>query len=105
MDLFNNKNHPDYSTESNFVRKSRNKDVYNLFDRSFGIHHAGMLRADRNLTQKLFSLGLIKVGEKLLNYIKVEQQYLYSSLFLIYYTIVRTGKGILSFSIALVKLM
>jgi len=29
--------------------------------KGFGIHHAGMLRADRNLTEKLFSQGLIKV--------------------------------------------
>ena len=32
-----------------------------LFQAGFGIHHAGMLRSDRNLVEKLFSQGFIKV--------------------------------------------
>ena len=32
-----------------------------LFNAGFGIHHAGMLRTDRNLVEKLFSQGLVKV--------------------------------------------
>lgn len=43
------------------VIKSRNKDLVELFEFGMGIHHAGMLRADRALTEKLFSDGLLKV--------------------------------------------
>ena len=43
------------------VGKSRNKQLAELFNAGFGIHHAGMLRSDRNLVEKLFSQGLIKV--------------------------------------------
>jgi activating signal cointegrator complex subunit 3 len=43
------------------VKKSRNREVVELFDSGFGIHHAGMLRGDRTLTERLFAEGLIKV--------------------------------------------
>lgn len=32
-----------------------------LFDYGFGIHHAGMLRSDRNMTEKMFQEGALKV--------------------------------------------
>lgn len=41
--------------------KSRNKELVGLFDYGLGIHHAGMLRSDRGLTERLFSDGLLKV--------------------------------------------
>lgn len=41
--------------------KNRNKDMKELFASGFGCHHAGMLRLDRNLTEKLFLSGAIKV--------------------------------------------
>ena len=44
------------------VLKSRNKEVVDLFENGIGIHHAGMLRADRGLTERLFSDGLLKVS-------------------------------------------
>jgi hypothetical protein len=43
------------------VIKSRNKDLVQLFEFGMGIHHAGMLRSDRGLTERLFSDGLLKV--------------------------------------------
>ena len=43
------------------VLKSRNKQLRDLFMDGFSIHHAGMLRQDRNLVERLFSEGLIKV--------------------------------------------
>jgi superfamily II RNA helicase len=43
------------------VAVCRNREVSELFDHGFGIHHAGMLRADRSLTERNFSEGLIKV--------------------------------------------
>lgn len=41
--------------------KNRSKDMRDLFPFGFGVHHAGMLRSDRNLTEKLFLSGAIKV--------------------------------------------
>ena len=43
------------------VEKSRNKELRSLFSYGFGIHHAGMLRSDRSLTERLFSRGMLKV--------------------------------------------
>lgn len=43
------------------VEKSRNKDLRDVFEAGFGIHNAGMLRKDRNLTEKLFKEKNIKV--------------------------------------------
>lgn len=43
------------------VGKSKNRDLCALFDYGFGIHNAGMLRKDRNLSEKLFKDGNIKV--------------------------------------------
>lgn len=41
--------------------KNRNKDMKELFQYGFGVHHAGMLRTDRNVTEKMFLSGAIKV--------------------------------------------
>ena len=43
------------------VSKSRNKPLRDLFSDGFSVHHAGMLRQDRSLVERLFSDGLIKV--------------------------------------------
>ena len=43
------------------VNKSRNKQMKELFTDGFSIHHAGMLRQDRNLVEKYFAAGHIKV--------------------------------------------
>jgi activating signal cointegrator complex subunit 3 len=43
------------------ISKSRNQDVKRLFLAGFACHHAGMLRSDRNLVEKMFHQGLIKV--------------------------------------------
>eukprot|EP00397_Hematodinium_sp_SG-2012_P000336 GEMP01000336.1.p1 GENE.GEMP01000336.1~~GEMP01000336.1.p1 ORF type:complete len:2004 (+),score=418.53 GEMP01000336.1:621-6632(+) len=47
-----------YIKEAN---KSRSRQVTELFYKGYGMHHAGMLRSDRTLTEKLFSAGAIKV--------------------------------------------
>ncbi|CAN4100374.1 unnamed protein product [Withania somnifera] len=60
-ELFTNDEHPQYGFIKKEVFKSRNKEVVQLFEHGIGIHHAGMLRADRNLTERLFSQGLLKV--------------------------------------------
>jgi len=43
------------------VRASSNKQLRDLFADGFSIHHAGMLRSDRSMVERLFSDGLIKV--------------------------------------------
>uniref|UniRef100_H0X1H6 Activating signal cointegrator 1 complex subunit 3 n=1 Tax=Otolemur garnettii TaxID=30611 RepID=H0X1H6_OTOGA len=52
---------PDYGHAEKQVQRSRNKQVRELFPDGFSIHHAGMLRQDRNLVENLFSNGHIKV--------------------------------------------
>lgn len=41
--------------------KNRNKDLRELFVNGFGVHHAGLLRSDRNIVEKMFLSGAIKV--------------------------------------------
>jgi activating signal cointegrator complex subunit 3 len=53
--------HPHAELIRKDVSKSRNGQVKQLFEAGFGIHHAGMLRSDRNLVEKLFADGHIKV--------------------------------------------
>ncbi len=43
------------------VDNSRNKPLRDLFGDGFSVHHAGMLRQDRTLVERLFSEGFIKV--------------------------------------------
>lgn len=40
---------------------SRNKELRELFESGLGIHHAGMLRSDRNLSERMFEAGVLKV--------------------------------------------
>uniref|UniRef100_A0A2N9HEA5 Activating signal cointegrator 1 complex subunit 3 n=1 Tax=Fagus sylvatica TaxID=28930 RepID=A0A2N9HEA5_FAGSY len=71
LELFGNDKHPQLdllkagNLHASFplreVVKSRNKDLVELFEYGIGVHHAGMLRADRGLTERLFSDGLLKV--------------------------------------------
>lgn len=43
------------------VKKSRNREVSTHFYNGMGIHHAGMLRGDRKLSESMFADGAIKV--------------------------------------------
>ncbi|XP_062168571.1 DExH-box ATP-dependent RNA helicase DExH14 [Alnus glutinosa] len=61
LELFKNDTHPQFSLIKREVVKSRNKDLVELFEYGIGVHHAGMLRTDRGLTERLFSDGLLKV--------------------------------------------
>ncbi|CAK9255752.1 unnamed protein product [Sphagnum jensenii] len=54
-------NMPQYGMMKKEVSRSRNRELGELFESGFGVHHAGMLRSDRNLTERLFSEGLLKV--------------------------------------------
>ncbi|KAF0687130.1 Aste57867_21101 [Aphanomyces stellatus] len=48
-------------TLDGLLAKSRNKEVQEFAPNGCGIHHAGMLRSDRNLTEQLFENGQLKV--------------------------------------------
>jgi activating signal cointegrator complex subunit 3 len=50
-----------YKRYADRVKKSRNREVTNHFYNGMGIHHAGMLRGDRKLTESMFADGAIKV--------------------------------------------
>ncbi|KAJ8086483.1 putative steryl acetyl hydrolase mug81 [Marasmius tenuissimus] len=43
------------------IGQSRNREMKQLFDYGFGIHHAGMLRSDRNMMEQMFRSKAIKV--------------------------------------------
>ena len=53
--------HPRAALARRDVERSRNGELRGLFAAGLGVHHAGMLRADRNLMERLFSDGLINV--------------------------------------------
>ncbi|KAG7193183.1 uncharacterized protein KQ657_000940 [Scheffersomyces spartinae] len=60
--LFSCENSSKYSFYSKEMgHKNRNKDMRELFPSGFGIHNAGMLRSDRNLTERMFMDGALKV--------------------------------------------
>eukprot|EP00947_MAST-08B_sp_MAST-8B-sp1_P000678 g678.t1 len=61
LGVFSTADHKMHGLRARDVAKSRNHDVKDLYAAGFGIHHAGMLRADRNLTESLFGQGLVKV--------------------------------------------
>ncbi|GAB2270112.1 activating signal cointegrator 1 complex subunit [Dionaea muscipula] len=61
LEHFVNEEHPRFALIKKEVMKSRNKELVGLFDYGFGVHHAGMLRADRGLTERVFSEGILKV--------------------------------------------
>ncbi|KAI6105687.1 Sec63-domain-containing protein [Pisolithus sp. B1] len=53
--------HPQWAFHRRSIGDSRNKEMKQLFDHGFGIHHAGMLRSDRHLIETLFKARAIKV--------------------------------------------
>ena len=50
-----------YSKFADRAKKSRNRELTQHFYNGMGIHHAGMLRGDRKLTESMFAEGAIKV--------------------------------------------
>lgn len=61
IDDFSCQDLPNWQLLRRDVGSSRNREMRELFDHGFGIHHAGMLRADRNITERLFASKAIKV--------------------------------------------
>jgi replicative superfamily II helicase len=62
LEDFSCEEHPHWSFHRREISMSRNKELKQLFDSGFGIHHAGMLRSDRNLVERLFDAKTIKVS-------------------------------------------
>ena len=58
---FSCEDHPQWSFFRISIGESRNKEMKQLFDHGFGIHHAGMLRSDRNMMERMFEARAIKV--------------------------------------------
>ena len=61
IDDFSCQDHPQWSLYRRRIGESKNVEMKRLFDNGFGIHHAGMLRSDRTLTEELFQDRAIKV--------------------------------------------
>lgn len=60
-DLLDNTPHERYDQAYREMERSKGRELRELFKKGFGIHHAGMLRSDRNLMERMFGDGLIKV--------------------------------------------
>ena len=61
LEHFSCEDHPQFAYFRRDIGKSRNKEMKELFDLGFGIHHAGMLREDRNMMERMFEARAIKV--------------------------------------------
>ncbi|RKP04852.1 P-loop containing nucleoside triphosphate hydrolase protein [Thamnocephalis sphaerospora] len=61
LNIFTAEDHPKLSLAKRDISRSQNSELKELFEFGFGMHHAGMLRSDRNLVERMFADGLIKV--------------------------------------------
>jgi antiviral helicase SLH1 len=61
LEDFSCQDHPQWEPFRRSISESRNKEMKMLFDSGFGIHHAGMLRSDRNMMERMFEARAIKV--------------------------------------------
>ena len=62
LDDYSCEEHPQWPLFRRSIGESRNKEMKQLFDQGFGIHHAGMLRSDRNMMERMFEARAIKVS-------------------------------------------
>jgi hypothetical protein len=67
LEKFSCEDHQQWSIFRREIGQSRNKEMKQLFDSGFGIHHAGMLRSDRNMMERMFEARAIKVGMLITN--------------------------------------
>ena len=61
LESFSCRGHATFDALRKEASRARNKEIKELYDLGFGIHHAGLSRSDRNLTEKLFKEGVINV--------------------------------------------
>ncbi|KAI5291851.1 hypothetical protein KEM54_005287 [Ascosphaera aggregata] len=60
-DLFSSESHEGFEQALRDVKSSRGRELRELVPKGLGIHHAGMARADRNLIERMFFNGVLKV--------------------------------------------
>jgi len=60
-DLFDPTMHPRYTVATQDMKSSKQRELRELLPKGMGIHHAGMPRSDRNLMERLFAEGVLKV--------------------------------------------
>ncbi|KAH3916623.1 hypothetical protein HBI56_048130 [Parastagonospora nodorum] len=60
-DLFDPSEHPRYDNAVRDMKQSKGRELRELLGKGMGTHHAGMPRSDRNLIERLFGEGVIKV--------------------------------------------
>lgn len=61
VDLFDPQGHPYYEQAVRDMKQSKARELRDLLPKGLGIHHAGMTRSDRNLMERLFGEGVLKV--------------------------------------------
>ncbi|KAI9786247.1 MAG: hypothetical protein M1839_007658 [Geoglossum umbratile] len=59
--LLDSSDHPRYELAVKDMRTSKGRELREMFRKGFGTHHAGMPRSDRNLVERLFADGVLKV--------------------------------------------
>ena len=61
LDLLDPTMHPRYEAALASMKTSKAREIRDLLPKGLGIHHAGMPRSDRNLMERLFGEGVLKV--------------------------------------------
>ncbi|KAI9760134.1 MAG: hypothetical protein M4579_001854 [Chaenotheca gracillima] len=60
-DLFDPTQHEGYGAAMKDMKNTRGRELRELLPKGLGTHHAGMARSDRNLSERLFASGVLKV--------------------------------------------
>ncbi|KAH7340050.1 Sec63 Brl domain-containing protein [Pyrenochaeta sp. MPI-SDFR-AT-0127] len=60
-DLFDPTDHPRYELAVRDMKQSKGRELRELLGKGMGTHHAGMPRSDRNLIERLFGEGVLRV--------------------------------------------
>lgn len=60
-DLFDPSGHENYDAAVREMKNSRGRELRELLPKGMGTHHAGMARSDRNLVERLFADGVLRV--------------------------------------------
>ena len=61
VDLFDPTFHEKFEAAMRDVKQTKSREIRDLVPKGIGIHHAGMARSDRNLMERLFAEGVLKV--------------------------------------------
>ena len=60
-DLFDPSQHEGFTNAMREVKTSKGREIRELVSKGMGTHHAGMPRSDRNMIERLFASGVLKV--------------------------------------------